>query len=472
MSSTRGNWHSSVLVVLISMIVFLASLGIAYQYLQQPHALKIVDSTIIRDEVASKRILDVDSVVATVYDEKIFIIALIFSGVTAFVFLVFLSGWFFSRATAVRVVAFTLLSGVGIGMVVSFVAGNLPAAFLLTVMGFAFLQNTVGGMTSRAGKRNSALYFATALMFGAPCFYITLGYLVSQDLSLSLIAPYTFATVIGSLFGAKISMGIEKLFGITTLPEGIDKSYKGAKYITLLILGVICVLVARYSELSWITAQIALLALVQTGTYSLMSRSRNVAKAWYHTFATIINGLAWYFMFRTLVMHELPLTLLPAYALGGVAGGLAAQRLSMMYEKTVGAVTDNYLDKSMSKWHWVLPATLVLIPGLVFSVLYKQPAYAFGVIGLAVFQNISFSIISRARNRGSMILHAGAAVLSNGVWYMTFRVLATRDLPLDLLPSYLAGSIAGSLIGIAISIVLERLFEARSDDHVLNPKVS
>jgi len=37
--------------------------------------------------------------------------------------------------------------------------------------------------------------------------------------------------------------------------------------------------------------------------------------------------------------------------------------------------------------------------------------------GFLLLQNASFTFVSRARNSGSYLLHAGAAVCSNGVWF-------------------------------------------------------
>jgi len=37
--------------------------------------------------------------------------------------------------------------------------------------------------------------------------------------------------------------------------------------------------------------------------------------------------------------------------------------------------------------------------------------------GFLLLQNASFTFVSRARNSGSYLLHAAAAVCSNGVWF-------------------------------------------------------
>jgi hypothetical protein len=85
------------------------------------------------------------------------------------------------------------------------------------------------------------------------------------------------------------------------------------------------------------------------------------------------------------------------------------------------------------------------------------------LMALAFAQNISFSIVSRARNRSSALYHLIAAILSNGVWYATFRVLVTNDMTWLLLIPYTIGTVSGSLTGSQISMYIERLIGAKAD---------
>jgi len=90
-----------------------------------------------------------------------------------------------------------------------------------------------------------------------------------------------------------------------------------------------------------------------------------------------------------------------------------------------------------------------------------------GLLGLA--QNISFSIVSRSRNRNNIKYHIIAAIFSNGVWYLTFRSLVLSNMNLLLFIPYCAGTVTGSVIGVRISMFIEKLLHAASDDH-LNKK--
>lgn len=82
---------------------------------------------------------------------------------------------------------------------------------------------------------------------------------------------------------------------------------------------------------------------------------------------------------------------------------------------------------------------------------------------LAYAQNISFSIVSRARNRSSMRYHFIAAILSNGVWFLTFRSLVTSNMSLTLFVPYTVGTVAGSITGAWVSAKIEKLIGATSD---------
>ena len=89
---------------------------------------------------------------------------------------------------------------------------------------------------------------------------------------------------------------------------------------------------------------------------------------------------------------------------------------------------------------------------------------------LAYVQNVSFSIVSRSRNRSSIKYHLIAAVFSNSIWFLTFRYLVTRDMSFTMFPWYCLGTVLGSVTGVQISMWFEKFLHADSDSH-LKPKV-
>jgi hypothetical protein len=102
----------------------------------------------------------------------------------------------------------------------------------------------------------------------------------------------------------------------------------------------------------------------------------------------------------------------------------------------------------------------MVVPPFIILLLYFQ------VLLLAFAQNVSFSIVSRSRNRNNMWYHMIAAVFSNGMWYATMGLILTHDMSWDLFIPYTIGTVSGSLFGVKISQFIERLLDARSDSHL------
>ena len=84
------------------------------------------------------------------------------------------------------------------------------------------------------------------------------------------------------------------------------------------------------------------------------------------------------------------------------------------------------------------------------------------LIFLAYIQNISFSIVSRARNRDNQAYHMIAAVFSNLIWFATFRILVIADMDWVLFIPYGVGTVAGSLTGAKLSMWIEKKIGAKA----------
>lgn len=85
---------------------------------------------------------------------------------------------------------------------------------------------------------------------------------------------------------------------------------------------------------------------------------------------------------------------------------------------------------------------------------------------LAFAQNISFSIVSRSRNRNNIQYHIIAAIFSNAIWFLTFRQLVMADMNLMLFVPYTIGTVSGSVFGVKISQQIEKWLGAESDSHL------
>ena len=86
----------------------------------------------------------------------------------------------------------------------------------LIIVALAFAQNTSFTMVSRSRNRDNMTYHAICSVFSNGLWFLTMHQLVAADLSLWLAIPYIGGTVAGSIFGAKVSMYIEKLIGAKT----------------------------------------------------------------------------------------------------------------------------------------------------------------------------------------------------------------------------------------------------------------
>ena len=88
------------------------------------------------------------------------------------------------------------------------------------------------------------------------------------------------------------------------------------------------------------------------------------------------------------------------------------------------------------------------------------------IFGLSFIQNVSFSIVSRSRNRDNKKYLIIASFFSNGIWYLTFRALVLRDMTMLLFVPYTLGNVLGSVIGVTVSMWFEKLLGAQSDSHI------
>ena len=67
------------------------------------------------------------------------------------------------------------------------------------------------------------------------------------------------------------------------------------------------------------------------------------------------------------------------------------------------------------------------------------------MLGLVILQNASFTLVSRARNSQSLTYHGIASVFSNGIWLLVIRQVVTNFDRIELMITYLVGSVIGSL---------------------------
>ena len=80
----------------------------------------------------------------------------------------------------------------------------------------AFMQTTSFSLVSRARNRDHMGYHAFASVLSNGLWFATMGILVTSGMHWTLAIPYIIGTVLGSLFGAKLSIRIDKWLGAST----------------------------------------------------------------------------------------------------------------------------------------------------------------------------------------------------------------------------------------------------------------
>lgn len=90
---------------------------------------------------------------------------------------------------------------------------------------------------------------------------------------------------------------------------------------------------------------------------------------------------------------------------------------------------------------------------------------------LSFIQNVSFSVVSRSRNRNNMTYHMIASVFSNGIWFLTFRELVRADMTFIFFVPYTIGTVLGSISGAKVSMWIERQIGAVADADKQKPLV-
>lgn len=352
-----------------------------------------------------------------------------------------------------------------IGLVAVVWSPNAIAVIFLMVL--SYLSNASYSMVSRSAVRDSVLYHAFTTLLSNLIFYLVLQRLVTDNMTLALFVPYTVATVYGSFTGAKVSQRVEEYFGITSdtsKKKPTSQSVIAQKWL-LVLLACMGIIVAVYSKSIFGTVTIAALAFGDNITFSLLRRSRNTSNTTYHIVASLVKSLAWYMLFRSLSLKGMPVDLFIPYSFGSVLGGITGQQVSGWIEKKIGASADAHLSSDIL-WYGFVPWKSVgllmccVVPAVLFL---GDSSFLAGLAALSAAQQISFSIVSRSRQRNNMTYHIIASIFSNAVWFLTFRQLQVKQWTNELFVPYAIGGTIGSVTGVGVSMGIEKQLGVTSD---------
>ena len=82
---------------------------------------------------------------------------------------------------------------------------------------------------------------------------------------------------------------------------------------------------------------------------------------------------------------------------------------------------------------------------------------------LVIFQSMSFTFISRARNRNNIGLAGVASLFSNGAWILVFRQIVLNVHDMWIYVIYVIAMAIGTLIQMKLSMKIEGWLKTKSD---------
>ncbi len=335
------------------------------------------------------------------------------------------------------------------------------------VMFLSYIQNATYGLQSRAANRNNNAYHFMAAVAASLVFFTNLQLLARKEMPLVLFAPYVFATILGSLHGNAISMRIEKLLNIRVgdpkdKPQ-LMKLWPSVTVLAVLAVGQMLFLAPSYG--SGVLALLVLLALVDGFAFAILRLARSTDHYWFHG-ATVLLQIGTAFL-RLAIMINLKMdwALFWPVTTGGVIGGLLGANYGHRVATRIKAGFDAHV-KPGAKVATPTPQLTLLALGLLAHALYFgltnwQPALF--LLGFAFAQTVSFTMVSRARQRKDQQFLAWTSVFSNGVWYLTMHELVIGRIGWDKAAPYIVGCCAGSLIGQTVAMMVEQRLGAVMD---------
>jgi hypothetical protein len=338
---------------------------------------------------------------------------------------------------------------------------------VIFLIGIAYVQNISYGLQSRAGTRSSNAFHAFTAILANLVFFATLRYLYSGQISLILLPAYMFATVFGSFHGNVVSRMIEKRIGAQTeAPKNQPQLMRfWPSMIVLLAMLILQIMFVPSSLSSWMIAGLALLTLIDNFSFAVLRLARSSDNYWFHGFAALLQAGAKFLGLAIMFNYEMNWVLFLPTTTGGVMGSLTGQYFARSISDRINAKFDSHVigDKNIE---WPILQTAFFSLGMVIhGIIFGQNNFVnvMLLLGYAFGQSVSFSIVSRARQRNHNAYLMWASVFSNGIWYLTMHQLAIKNITPDKTAPYVVGGVVGSLVGQNIAMHVEKKINARMD---------
>ena len=353
---------------------------------------------------------------------------------------------------------------------------------LLILMANAYALIAFSAMLNRSSTKNSWVYHGVVLLVSSVAAYWVFksihGFVSTAGLTYVIVIAYITATTWGNFTGSKLSIFFEKKLGVKARwkekKEPLSKEEKRVKLALLVILGVLCVAILIVTRSNYIAAISVLgLSFLNTGIHTFVRRSRNVSNTLFHNAGLLCQGLNFFLLFRFLAAEDMSWIFFLPFAMGGILGGLFAQKFTMLAERKIKADPDSHLNPEeikgrsrfpidISLFPWKILGGLLVITAIIIFIAESSGLIA-TIIGLVTAQYIAFTIISRARPRMNRSYEAYASIASNGTWLAMFGKLDQQGWGAVLFMPYIIGVMIGGNLGIGIAKHIERRFQISSD---------
>jgi hypothetical protein len=214
---------------------------------------------------------------------------------------------------------------------------------------------------------------------------------------------------------------------------------------------------------TFLLVAVLLLGVPDSFIHAVLRVARSSDHYWFHLTASLLK-MAFGFL-QLMIIYDMNFnwSLFLPMATGSMIGSLTGSTFAAEFAKRIKAGFDEHVhNKRDVGWPRVQLYGLIGIgvtAHLIAFGLYRWQGVLI-LLGLSFIQTMSFTLISRARQRKDKQYHAWASVCSNGVWYLTMQQLVLgKIMPYQAAP-YVVGNVSGSLIGQGTALKVEKMMGA------------
>lgn len=205
--------------------------------------------------------------------------------------------------------------------------------------------------------------------------------------------------------------------------------------------------------------------MVESFAFSLLRVARSTDHYWFHAGAVLFNLGIGFLRFMIMINNRLDWALFLPTTTGSIIGSLVGASIAQDVGKRIKAAFDAHVT-GKAKVAWPSIQLKFLSFGLVLHLtIYGLAGWkaALTLLAVSAWQAVSFTMVSRARQRGNPQYLAWTSVFSNGVWYLCMHFFALGAITWEKAAPYIVGNAGGSLIGQNLAMQAEQATGALMD---------